>query len=293
MAVWDDAPTILIFGDSEAGLAAASEAAIVNGARIVGALPLDEAADRLDSQIAVDLVVVDIAGDHGSLLDPLACRIAEGARSWRFAAIVTVSADLLDTVAVRFAEERVQLLVGRDRARIARAIAGELITPGLQLSERDDDEDARRRPYNPLLDAFTDEAEAGGYGPLPDGVAALVAENIGSPDPELVRGMIRGRRLRTQFFGNGLFADPAWDILLDLMAARIEGRSVAVSSLCIAAAVPATTALRWIKQLTEMGLLRRAADPLDGRRIFIELTDNAVATMTAYLTALERGGRGG
>jgi hypothetical protein len=53
-------------------------------------------------------------------------------------------------------------------------------------------------------------------------------------------------RLRSQHFVPALFADPAWDILLDLAAARIDGRMVAVSSLCIAAAVPATTALRWI-----------------------------------------------
>jgi hypothetical protein len=44
--------------------------------------------------------------------------------------------------------------------------------------------------------------------------------------------------MREQFFGPDLFADPAWDILLDLYAARLEQQRVAVSSLCIAAAVP-------------------------------------------------------
>lgn len=107
----------------------------------------------------------------------------------------------------------------------------------------------------------------------------------------VIRDIIRARRLREELFGAGLFADPAWDILLDLTAARIEGRSVAVSSLCIAAAVPATTALRWIKQLTEAGLLRRVADPDDGRRVFIELTDRAAAAMTAYFAAVPGGVR--
>jgi len=36
-------------------------------------------------------------------------------------------------------------------------------------------------------------------------------------------------------------ADPAWDMLLDLTAARAESRAVSVSSLCIAAGVPTTT----------------------------------------------------
>lgn len=42
-------------------------------------------------------------------------------------------------------------------------------------------------------------------------------------DAGRVRAIIRARRLRDQFFGSDLFADPAWDMLLDLMAARLEG----------------------------------------------------------------------
>lgn len=107
-------------------------------------------------------------------------------------------------------------------------------------------------------------------------------------DAQYVRAMIRARRLRDQFFRNGLFADPAWDMLLDLMAARLEGNRVAVSSLCIAAAVPATTALRWIKALTDRGLLVRSADPNDGRRVYIELSDETARTMSACLRAARR-----
>jgi hypothetical protein len=47
----------------------------------------------------------------------------------------------------------------------------------------------------------------------------------------------------TAISSEDLFADPGWDILLDLYAARQEGKQVSVSSLCIAAAVPPTTAL--------------------------------------------------
>jgi hypothetical protein len=107
-------------------------------------------------------------------------------------------------------------------------------------------------------------------------------------DAARVRAIIRARRLRDQFFGPNLFADPAWDMLLDLMAARLEGQHVAVSSLCIAAAVPATTALRWIKVLTDQGLLLRVADPQDGRRIHIELSDQAAAALDAYLRTAQR-----
>ena len=77
-------------------------------------------------------------------------------------------------------------------------------------------------------------------------------------------------------------------MLLDLTAARIEGQPVAVSSLCIAAAVPPTTALRWIKAMTDMGLFERVADPKDRRRIFIELSPRAMEGMLACLRAMKR-----
>ncbi|WP_317151858.1 MarR family winged helix-turn-helix transcriptional regulator [Sphingopyxis indica] len=102
-----------------------------------------------------------------------------------------------------------------------------------------------------------------------------------------VRRMLRQRRMREQYFPADLFADPAWDMLLDLYAARLEHRPVSVSSLCIAAAVPATTALRWIKTMTEAGLFVREADPQDGRRIFIALAEGACDAMARYFEALE------
>jgi DNA-binding MarR family transcriptional regulator len=94
--------------------------------------------------------------------------------------------------------------------------------------------------------------------------------------------VIRARRLRARFFDEELFADPAWDMLLDLLQAEIAQHRVPVSSLCIAAAVPATTALRWIKTMTDSGLFNRRADPHDGRRVFIELAPAASLAMRRY-----------
>ena len=102
-----------------------------------------------------------------------------------------------------------------------------------------------------------------------------------------VRRLLRQRRIREQYFPADLFADPAWDMLLDLYASRLERQPVSVSSLCIAAAVPATTALRWIKTMTDSGLFLREADPDDGRRIFIALSDGAFDAMARYFEALE------
>ena len=103
---------------------------------------------------------------------------------------------------------------------------------------------------------------------------------------EQVREMIRLRRMRDEAFESDLFADPAWDMLLDLLASRIEDRPVSVSSLCIASAVPATTALRWIKLMTDRGLLERRADTADARRIFIALSEDTAARLHRLLAAI-------
>lgn len=107
---------------------------------------------------------------------------------------------------------------------------------------------------------------------------------------EDVRGIVRLRRMRERYFPPDLFADPAWDMLLDLMVARIEKSAIAVSSLCIAAAVPPTTALRWIKTMTENGMFVRVADPEDGRRVFIELAEPTAEAMMNYLAAAKAQG---
>lgn len=101
-----------------------------------------------------------------------------------------------------------------------------------------------------------------------------------------LRALIRARRLRGSYFSGDLFADPAWDMLLDLFLAELDQSRVSVSSLCIAAAVPATTALRWLKILTDKGLVCRRADPYDGRRVYVELSPNASLALQSYFAEI-------
>jgi len=105
-------------------------------------------------------------------------------------------------------------------------------------------------------------------------------------DPEFVMSIIRARRLRGHFFEEDLFADPAWDMMLELLHAELLHRRVAISSLCAAAAVPATTALRWLNNLVEKDVCIRRADPLDGRRVYVELTPAASQGMRQYIVRL-------
>jgi hypothetical protein len=101
----------------------------------------------------------------------------------------------------------------------------------------------------------------------------------------LAERLLRRRRQREAFFGKHLFADPCWDMLLDLYVSRKKRlRPMSVSSLCIASAVPATTALRWIDTLVQEGLVVRQPDPRDKRRVLVSLTDEGSDKLDKLLT---------
>lgn len=97
-----------------------------------------------------------------------------------------------------------------------------------------------------------------------------------------VRAMLQSRRDRDQFFDGELFADPAWDILLELYAAKLGQQRVTTGDICHAAAVPTTTALRWVGILAEKGLIERKADLLDRRRCHLSLSSDALEAMASY-----------
>ena len=122
---------------------------------------------------------------------------------------------------------------------------------------------------------------------IADALAQLAREADNGSEAQvsagMVRRLIRLRRDRDRHFPAELFADPAWDMLLDLTAARMERVDVPVSSLCLAAAVPTTTALRWVRSLSEAGVFVRRTDPDDARRAFITLSDQAHEAMIGWL----------
>jgi DNA-binding MarR family transcriptional regulator len=91
--------------------------------------------------------------------------------------------------------------------------------------------------------------------------------------------------MRAEFFDKELFADPAWDILLELYDAEVTGHRTTVSACCAAANVPTTTALRYIATLSQRGFVHRRHDPLDARRIFLSLSMESSAAMRDFFDA--------
>jgi DNA-binding MarR family transcriptional regulator len=99
---------------------------------------------------------------------------------------------------------------------------------------------------------------------------------------ERVKWLIRARRNRAHYLPPELFAEPAWDILLDLLRAELAYERVSVSSVCIAADVPQTTGLRWLKALEHRGLVLRQGDPRDSRRTFVILSPDTSKALRRY-----------
>lgn len=102
-------------------------------------------------------------------------------------------------------------------------------------------------------------------------------------DLRRIRHILRSRRRRDTMFGDDLFGEPAWDLLLELYAADIRQYKMSISAACSASAVPQSTALRWIAKLENDGWVKRESDPLDGRRYWLFLTPKGVSTMRSYL----------
>lgn len=284
-------PVACILADSETGADRMGRDAERAGFRVARRLRIgvDDPGECVPGAAAL----VDCDGSAGQgAVDALLDWSRSEARNGRRRIVVSVSTAVIDAAFAALGELPVPLLCGANVADRAYALA----VAGRPLPDRFED---GRNPGPAILQQLTEDVSriAAILSSLSDEeTASLLAVKAQSGEVErgeevdapYIRAIIRTRRLRDQFFRADLFADPAWDMLLDLMAARLEGKRVAVSSLCIAAAVPATTALRWIKALTDRGLLQRAADPNDGRRVYIELSDEAARLMSAYLRSAQR-----
>ena len=199
--------------------------------------------------------------------------------------IASAPLELVDMVAARLTDRATEILVdpgdAQRAATLATALSGALEESG--VSDVGKDNAARLRQLSDEMGRIAATLARLSTGPGSPAVKPVETKTEALPvDADTVRAVIRARRLRSRYFSEELFADPAWDMLLDLLQAEIAQLRVPVSSLCIAAAVPATTALRWIKTMTEQGLFVRRADPHDGRRVFVELAPAASDAMRRY-----------
>ncbi|HVF94906.1 MAG TPA: MarR family winged helix-turn-helix transcriptional regulator [Sphingomonas sp.] len=274
----------------------AREAAALIGGRVLQELPWASAGDRLVAAAASPILLIEAEGVGVAALDLALPRIDAFASALDLPMVVTFSRSQIDPIAAHLLGRHVQLLCAptmSDRVA-ALAVAAELVgTPALNDTWRES-EATRLQKLNEevarIADLLARLTRNEAPGEIEDRRSSYHAEapRADTIDPQELRRAIRARRLREQFLGAGLFEDPAWDMLLDLYAAELEHAQVSVSSLCIAAAVAPTTALRWISKMTEAGLFVRQPDPQDRRRAFMALSPHASEAMRSYIAAIQR-----
>ena len=107
-----------------------------------------------------------------------------------------------------------------------------------------------------------------------------------SSEPEIplerVNWLIRMRRKRARYLAPELFAEPAWDILLDLLRAEIAQERISVSSACNAAEISLSTGLRWLNCLEQRGLVLWQCDGSDAPRNFVVLSPVGSRALRRY-----------
>ena len=100
---------------------------------------------------------------------------------------------------------------------------------------------------------------------------------------KMAERIYRARRDRERVFEDSIFADPAWDLLLDLFVRTQRNEQVSISSACHAASVPEATALRYLKALTEKKYVERISHPNDRRSTTLKMTSLGTDLMIEWL----------
>ena len=230
---------VAIYGDDAAQRQAIGEDARTAGLRLGDVGPVAELVEGAERALA-DVVVIDCPSAEAATLAALA-RLDVRAANAGAQLVVSTGIETLDAVFGCLDQSRAQVLVDPTRGErviaLGRALA---ILPGMRVRELShDDRLALLRLTEQVSEiaarldrlsgglahdpaAFRFESPTDDYrGEMEAAERKLLRQpRPPLPDPRLVRRIIRQRRLRDRFFDSAMFADPAWDILLDLTAAR-------------------------------------------------------------------------
>lgn len=284
-------PPVLLVASSDQATRRALRPIEAHGTRVAAVLGIADAPKRIEQQAAMSVLWLELDQDAGGPMDELLSALNRDVGFGRYQAVVSTSPELLDPVAARLDDSSIEVIVNADEPQRLAALSLAISKAGRELRLSDVAADRNAERLRQLSDEVSRIASTlARLSAGPSTISPVIQQApTGNPppvSPETIRGIIRARRLRARFFSEELFADPAWDMLLDLLQAEVSHLRVPVSSLCIAAAVPATTALRWLKTMVSQGLFVRRADPHDGRRVFVELAPEASRAMHNYFAEL-------
>jgi DNA-binding MarR family transcriptional regulator len=282
--MWDSRVGVMIFAPQEKQRSL-EEQVHAAGLRLLQSATLDEAGGH--TVIGPHVVLLDVPLDdvrHDPLLDTLDRASADG----HVSLVVRTEIANLDPIAAQIASTRATILCDpseEDMISGLRAAAGSRNIPVRFFDGARDHEASKDQPseihdeVERLVDAFE-------RAPGPAVIAASDDEPAPDVDPARlakdIHAILRLRRERDDYFQDTLFADPAWDMLLELLEARLLDQQLSITGLCASAGVPTTTALRWLNVLVAKGLIERKRDVADRRRVYVEITDVAADALCRW-----------
>ena len=100
---------------------------------------------------------------------------------------------------------------------------------------------------------------------------------------QAARRELERRRRRTRFLPEGMFGEPAWEILLMLYVEQ-HGVRLKIARLTEMIGLPGTTTLRWVNYLQDRHLILREEHPTDRRAVFVRLTPKAIETIDGFFS---------
>ncbi len=99
---------------------------------------------------------------------------------------------------------------------------------------------------------------------------------------KLISHIVHARRTRSDFFAPEIFSDSAWDMLLVLFLAKVQGELMAPYHLAQAAGSSLSASLRWIDILERGGLVHSMRDPHGGEIKTVELASPGWSAMIQW-----------
>ena len=246
----DDRASLLVVAD-RIDLTELRPVADAANMRLLGVTDLHAAMERLDAQAQCDTLLL-FCPAMTPLLERLLVQVETQAIQTGMAVILVAGWDTVDLAFACLRGPATQLLCAPDRTELAAALvaAGER-RPAPDHVHEVDRESSRLQQLSEevgrlarTLDALTQRAHVAPPSfDLGTRISDRPSDYIGMPaltpmgsdparsdNPSIsatqVRDVLRARRIRADFLPGDLFADPAWDMLLDLLAARPHNPSL-------------------------------------------------------------------
>ena len=130
---YSNQPPVLIAASSDAAMALAKRTILASSLRVGAKVPIEQASERLEFQIATAALWVEIDRDCGGPMDDLLSCLSRDVAAGRYAAVVSTTSKFVDPLAARIDAGAVELIVEADDAERVAALAIATARHGLPL----------------------------------------------------------------------------------------------------------------------------------------------------------------